>query len=104
MSVAPEIYSFRLFVTGDSLSSQRAIANLRGLCAAALGEGFEMDVIDVLQRPELAEQERVIATPTVLRLSPPPPRRAIGDLSDFDLAAVALGLAHPQASTTGGRS
>jgi circadian clock protein KaiB len=95
-------YSFRLFVTGESLRSQRAAANLRSLCAAALGDGFEIDVVDVWERPELAEEERIIATPTVLRLSPPPARRVVGDLSDFDLAAAALGLVHPMAATKPG--
>ena len=91
-------YLFRIFVTGASPRSQRAATNLRTLCAAALGDRFEIDVVDVLERPELAERERIIATPTVLRLSPPPPRRVVGDLSDFDLAATALGLVEPSAS------
>ena len=95
-------YSFRIFVTGETLRSQRAAANLRSLCAAALGDGFEIEVVDVRERPELAEQERIIATPTVLRLSPPPLRRVVGDLSAFDLAAAALGLVHPEAPTKPG--
>ena len=95
-------YSFRIFVTGESLRSQRATANLRSLCAAALGDGFEIEVVDVRERPELAEHERIIATPTVLWLSPPPARRVVGDLSDFDLAAAALGLVPPEASAKPG--
>jgi circadian clock protein KaiB len=91
-----DTHSFKIFVTGASLRSQRASANLRSLCAAALAEDFEIEVVDVLERPELAEKERIIATPTVLRLSPPPQRRVVGDLSDFELAAAALGLVHPQ--------
>lgn len=102
MAETQDSYSFRIFVTGGSLRSQRAAANLRSLCAAALGDGFAIEVVDVLERPELAEQERIIATPTVQRLSPPPSRRVVGDLSDFDLAAVALGLVHPQATTNPG--
>jgi len=88
-------YSFKIFVAGHSLRSQRAAANLRDLCVAALGDGFEIEVVDVLERPLLAEEERIIATPTVLRLSPPPALRVIGDLSDFELAAYALGLSSP---------
>lgn len=97
MAQTNDRYSFRLFVAGESLRSQRAAANLRSLCAAALGDGFEIEVVDVLERPELAESERIIATPTVLRLFPPPARRVVGDLSDFELAAAALGLVHPPA-------
>jgi circadian clock protein KaiB len=87
-----EIYAFRIFVTGESLRSQRAIDNLRGLCAAVVGGAADIEVVDVLISPERAEQEKVIATPTVLRLSPAPARRVIGDLADFHLAAAALGL------------
>ncbi len=97
MAETQDSYSFRIFVTGESLRSQRAATNLHSLCAAALGDGFEIEVVDVLERPELAESERIIATPTVLRLSPPPSRRVVGDLSDFDLAAAALGLVQPEA-------
>ena len=91
-------------MTGQSLRSQRAVANLRSLCAAALGDDFEIDVVDVREQPESAEENRIIATPTVLRLSPPPRRRVIGDLSDFDLAATALGLQDPTPAQRGGPS
>ena len=102
MADAQDSYSFRIYVAGESARSQHAVANLRSLCAAALGDGFEIEVVDVLERPDLAESERIIATPTVLRLSPPPSRRVIGDLSDFELAAAALGLVHPRAPTKPG--
>lgn len=91
---APQV--FQIFVTGQSPRSQRAVENLRSLCAATLGDGFAIEVVDVLERPDLAEHERIIATPTVLRRDPPPPRRVIGDLSDYELAASALGLVGPQ--------
>jgi len=99
-----DTYRFVLFVTSSSPRSQRAAENLRGVCAAALGDRFEIEVVDVLERPDLAEAERVIATPTVLRLYPSPSRRVIGDLSDFTLAASALGLVDPAASITPGAS
>ena len=102
MAETQDSYSFRIFVTGESLRAQRAAANLHSLCAAALGNAFKIEVVDVLERPELAESERIIATPTVLRLSPPPLRRVVGDLSDFDLAAAALGLVHPEAPANPG--
>ncbi len=105
MTESQNSYAFRIFVTGTSLRSHRAAVNLRELCAAALGDGFEIELVDVLDRPDLAEEERIIATPTVLRLSPPPSRRVVGDLSDFKLAAAALGLSHPSApSSPGGLS
>jgi len=94
-------YSFRLYVTAETISSREAIRNLRELCDARLRDGYELEVIDVLERPEVAEKERIIATPTVVRLSPGPVQRVIGDLSDPGLAALALGLppTDPAAST-----
>lgn len=92
---------FRIFVAGDSLRSQRAVEDLRGLCKARVGDAAEIDVVDVLVQPQRAEEDRVMATPTVLRLSPPPARRVIGDLADFALAAAALGLMRDQATASG---
>ena len=86
---------FRIFVTGDSSRSQRAVENLRELCGTVLEGDAQIEVVDVLSSPERAEAERVLATPTVLRLAPPPHRRVIGDLADFALAAAALGLPRP---------
>jgi circadian clock protein KaiB len=55
----------------------------------------------VLDHPERAEEDRIIATPTVIRLVPVPPKRVIGDLSDLELAAIALDLPDPQDAATG---
>jgi circadian clock protein KaiB len=85
-------YVFRLFVTGETGRSQEAAEHLRAICEARVAGHYKLDVIDVLDRPELAEEDRIIATPTVIRLAPPPKRRVIGDLSDFGLAALALDL------------
>lgn len=83
---------FRIFVAGDSLRSERAVELLREICLTSLGYTAEIEVVDVLGRPDRAEEEKIIATPTVVRLLPSPARRVIGDLTDFDLAASALGL------------
>jgi circadian clock protein KaiB len=87
-----ESYVFRIFVAGESLRSQRAVGNLLALCAATVGDAADIEVVDVLSEPERAEADRIMATPTVLRLSPDPVCRVIGDLSDFALAGAALGL------------
>jgi circadian clock protein KaiB len=94
-----DTYLFRIYVAGQSLRSQRAVANLRTLCQAALVDQFSVEVIDVLDDPDRAELDRVIATPTVIRLTPPPIRRVIGDLSDHVVAARALGLEEPNNSS-----
>ncbi len=84
-------YVLILFVTGQSARSQRAVANLRDLCQG-LGDQCELTVIDVLERPQLAEDERILATPTVIRRRPLPLRRVIGDLSDRGKVVLWLDL------------
>lgn len=83
-------YILKLYVTGNTPRSDKAIANLREICERELEGTYELIVIDVLERPQLAEDERIIATPTLVRELPPPLRRIIGDLSDSD--QVLLGL------------
>lgn len=85
-------YSFRLFVAGPTERSAVAAANLRALCESSLPGSYELEIIDAADRPDLAEEQRILATPTVIRLAPPPQRRVIGDLSDQRRTAYALGL------------
>jgi circadian clock protein KaiB len=75
-------YLLKLFVTGRSTRSERAIANLRRLCDQELADRYELMIIDILERPHLAEEERIMATPTLVRVMPQPVRRVVGDLSD----------------------
>ena len=89
------VHSFRIYVAGATLGSQLAVANLRGLCEAALMDGFDVEVVDVLEDPDRATRDRVMATPTVIRLAPAPLRRVMGDLSDHEVAARAPGLTTP---------
>ena len=83
-------FLLKLYVTGQTPKSERAIANLRRICEEDLGSRYEMAVIDVLERPQLAENEKILATPTLIKVLPPPLRRVIGDLSDTE--KVLLGL------------
>lgn len=89
------IYFFRLYVAGQTERSRVALANLRSLCENHLESRYELDVIDVAERPDLAEKERILATPVVVRIAPLPQLRVIGDLSDHRLTAAALGLPNP---------
>ena len=86
--------ALRLYVTGSTLLSMRAIENIEQLTADDLADEYECEIIDVLERPDLAEADRVFATPTLLRISPPPVRKLIGDLSDRDvvLSSLLIGL------------
>ena len=85
----------RLYIGGESPRAIRAASNLRRLCNQLLGDDWELEVIDVVDRPDLAEDARVFATPTVVKLTPAPIRRAIGDLSDIQRLAAALDLGVP---------
>lgn len=85
-------YVFHLYIAGDTVRAQAAVSNLRLLCETHLGDRFDIEVIDAVERPDLAEEARVFATPTVVRVEPAPQRRVIGDLSDHERAAEALGL------------
>ena len=85
-------YLLKLYVTGRTSRSERAIANLRRICAEELPGQCEVMIVDVLERPELAEEDRILATPTLIRESPPPARRIIGDLSDPKLVVFGLSL------------
>lgn len=82
--------SLSLFVTGRSTISERAILNLRTILETALGDDYTLEIIDVLEQPDRAEEARIVATPTLLRSSPPPKRKIIGDMS-YE-AAVLSGL------------
>lgn len=85
-------YILKLFVSGSTPRSERAIANLRRLCEDEFPDCYRLEVIDVLEHPEQAEAERVLATPTLIKQLPPPLRRVIGDLSNREKVFLGLDL------------
>lgn len=85
-------YLLRLYITGKSARSERAITNLRRLCAEELNSIYDIEVIDLLEHPELSASERILATPTLIRALPLPMRRVIGDLSDTEKVLRGLEL------------
>ncbi len=94
-------FKLRLFVTGMTAQSQRAIANLDRICEAELQGLYEVEVIDVLEHPDQAEQAKILATPTLVKQLPEPVRKIIGDLSDREKVLVGLdveGLVRSMAS------
>lgn len=82
----------KLYITGNTRRSERAIANLRRICEVDLAGDVEVQVIDVLEQPDMADAARVMATPTLIRLLPPPIRRIVGDLSDTESVMCGLDL------------
>lgn len=83
-------YRLILYVTGTSPRAKVAIANLQRLCENELEGQYELEIVDVLENPQRAEDEKILATPTLIKMLPLPLRRVIGDLSDKD--KVLLGL------------
>jgi circadian clock protein KaiB len=74
-------YVLKLYVTGLTPNSARAIDRVRAICEEHLRDRYELEVIDIYQLPALAKGEQIVATPTLIRVLPKPLRRYIGDLS-----------------------
>ncbi|MDN3657917.1 circadian clock KaiB family protein [Ferruginibacter paludis] len=90
-SVAADEYELRLFVTGASPNSVRAIANIKRICELYLAGNYNLEIIDVYQQPLLAEEQQLIALPMLLKSSPLPQMRLIGDMSDTQKVLKGLG-------------
>ena len=85
-------YIFRLYVTGSSTRSLRAIYNLRKLCEEYLQDDYDLEVIDIYKDPNAAREEQIIAAPTLVKQLPQPLRRFIGDLSNTKKLLVGLDI------------
>jgi circadian clock protein KaiB len=87
-----ECYVLRLYVTGQTPRSLRAIENIKRICEKHLADRYDLEVIDIYQRPSLAAGERIIAAPTLVKMLPMPIRRFVGDLSDTEKVLFGLDL------------
>ena len=85
-------YVLRLFVTGMTPRSTRAIRAVRTLCERRLTHRFELEIVDVYQQPAMIQDEQIVATPTLVRYQPAPLRRIIGDMTDTRRLCLGLGL------------
>jgi circadian clock protein KaiB len=90
--VTPGPYLLRLYITRQTSRSEQAVATLQDIVANELAGAYELEVIDVLEQPELAEEERIVVTPTLVKEEPPPLRRIFGDLTDRDQVLRGLDL------------
>ena len=88
-------YKFKLFISGETANSAAARATVERLCEVLQIEACAVRIIDVLEEPDMAETDRVIATPTLIRTSPKPERRVIGDLTDINTILTAMRQADP---------
>ena len=87
-----EHYVLRLYVTGMTRRSADAFAHIKALCEEHLQGRYDLEVIDIYQRPQLAQDEQIIAVPTLVKKLPEPLRRWIGDLSDENRVLMGLDL------------
>jgi len=85
-------YVLRLFVTGVSPNSVRAITNLKNICEQYIKGRYSLEIIDVYQQYELAQQEQIIALPLLIKKQPDPERRLVGDMSDTKKVLHGLGI------------
>jgi circadian clock protein KaiB len=97
---AAEMWELRLYVTGQSPNSVRAIENLRLVCEEHNPGRYQIEVVDLLQNPRLAVQDQILAVPTVVRKLPAPIRKIVGDLSDLDRLLVGLQVRAPGKAAT----
>jgi circadian clock protein KaiB len=91
-SKPPERYILRLYVTGLTLNSRKAILNIKKICEEHLQGRYDLEVIDIYQQPTLAKGEQILAAPTLIKKLPLPLRRFIGDMSNTERILVGLDL------------
>jgi circadian clock protein KaiB len=85
-------YVLKLYVTGSTPRSAKAIANLKKICEEHLKGQYHLEVVDIYQQPTLAEGEQIIAAPTLIKQLPSPLRKLIGDMANKDKVLVGLDL------------
>ena len=85
-------YVLRLFITGATPNSIRAVSNIKQICEEHLNGRYSLEIIDVYQQAEIAEQEQLVALPLLIKKAPLPERRMIGDFSDTEKVLKGLGL------------
>ena len=97
-------YILKLYVTGKTPRSKIALSNLQKICEKEMKGKYEIIVIDVLENPELAEQDKILATPTLIKQLPPPISRIIGDISKIEKVLLGLDLITKSPDENGGNS
>jgi circadian clock protein KaiB len=93
-------YILRLYVTGMTPRSLRAITNIKKICEEHLKDRYDLEVIDIYQRPTLAEGEQILAAPTLVKKLPLPLRRFIGDMTSTEKILLGLDLRPKKAKTS----
>ena len=94
-------YLLKLYISGNTLRSQRAIANLKLFCDRELLQASTITIIDVVKYPKIAETEKILITPTLVREFPLPKEKIIGDLSNVEVLSFILNLPPEYTSRSG---
>jgi circadian clock protein KaiB len=92
VSAPDDVWYLRLYIAGQSPKSLRAFANLKTLCEEHLAGHYELEIIDLVEQPDLARSDDILAIPTLVRRLPAPLRKIIGDLSNTERVLVGLRL------------
>lgn len=86
------MYEFKLYLVGQTPKSITLVGEMKKLLAEAFDGHYNLEVIDIIEKPQLAEKDKIIATPTLEEISPEPVKRVVGYLSDKERVGLALGL------------
>jgi circadian clock protein KaiB len=97
--MADEMFDLRLYVAGQTPKAVRAFANLRKICEEHLAGRYRIEVIDLLENPQLGRGDQILALPTLVRRLPTPMKKIIGDLSNTERVLVGLDLRERHKST-----
>ncbi|HEX6637087.1 MAG TPA: circadian clock KaiB family protein [Steroidobacteraceae bacterium] len=92
--IPAEKYELRLYVTGMTPRSTRAIESVRAICEEHLAGRYDLEIIDVYQTPGRITQDHVVAIPTLIKATPVPMRQLVGDMSNRQRLLQGLGLPH----------
>ena len=101
MSVSTKTYILTLYVAGNTPSSIRALRTLNPILEKEFQWVYPLKVIDVLQNSQLADEDKILATPTLAKILPPPVRKIIGDLSDRERVLIGLDLLYDELQEDG---
>lgn len=101
MNAPRKVYVLKLYVAGRTPNSVRALKTLQDILETEFLGVYSLKVIDVLQNPRLAEEDKILATPTLARVLPPPVRKIIGDLSDREKVLIGLDLLYEELTEDG---
>ncbi len=94
-------YALRLYVTGATSRSMEAIVRIKAFCESNLKDRYDLEIIDIYQRPQLARDDQILAIPTLIRSLPSPLRQFIGDLGKMDRILVGADLREHNEPATG---